>query len=182
MRRILSLGKNEEFPEPGIERYGLLEEIMQFAESPGFFVSRVSRLGLGALAHPFATSISKRREVKALAKHLEGHDAFCVQESRGSWVHPVKHCRFILRDFWVRTSFGDGNGVIIILVSRNSCPSQGVIGETALCVRRAQRVCIQGDDCQLVIHNIHNPQVQNVINISSIMDSDILPARANPRT
>ena len=92
----------------------------------------------------------------------------------------MKHCRLILRDFWVRTSFGDGFGGIITFISKTSCPSEAAISETVLCVGRAHRICIEGNDCKLVIHNVHNFELQSVGLLCSTMDNDITLARADP--
>ena len=81
-----------------------------------------------------------KRKIKILAKHLRGMDVFCIQESRGSWQHILKHCRLIMRDFWIKASFGEGFGGILTLISKKSCPSEdagreGHAGSVAVALR-----------------------------------------------
>ena len=123
-----------------------------------------------------------KRKVKLLTKHLRGNDVFCIQESRGSWAHLLKHCRLILRDYWAKTSFADGYGGIITFVSKKSCPLEESISDIVLCAGRAHRICISGNDSQLVIYNVHNFELHKLVvdNLCSYMDIDIARAKADP--
>jgi len=109
-------------------------------------------------------------------------DVFCIQESRGSWAHVIKHCRLISRDYWVKASFGEGYGGIITFISKQSCPLEESISESVLFTGRDHRICIRGDDHQLIIHNIHNFDLHGLCwdNLCNTVDADITASKADP--
>jgi len=123
-----------------------------------------------------------KRKIKLLTKHLRGMDVFCVQESRGSWAHVIKHCRLISRDYWVKASFGEGYGGVVTFISKQSCPLEESISETVLFVGRAHRICIRGDDHELIVHNIHNFELHGLCrdNLCNAVDADIRASKADP--
>jgi len=123
-----------------------------------------------------------KRKIKILAKHIRDVDVFCLQESRGSWAHILKHCRLILRDFWVKASFGEGYGGVITFISKKSVPHESSILDTTLAVGRAQRVTIVGDDCKQVIYNVHNFGIQRqaLSALCNAVDTDARESKADP--
>ena len=109
---------------------------------------------------------------------------FCVQESRGNWAHIRKHLRLLLKDFWVFASLGEGYGGILTFVSKKFCPHESAISESVFVTGRAHKLTIKGNDCALVIYNIHNFDLQGVSwdNLCNAVDGDIKQSKDNPLT
>ncbi len=90
-------------------------------------------------------------------------DIFCVQESRGSWAHILKYLRLILRDYWVRASFGNGCGGIITFISKASSPNDSDIVEHVIVAGRAHSVRISSGEFMQVTYNFHNFELNQVV-------------------
>jgi len=116
-----------------------------------------------------------KRKIKILTKHIRGMDVFCVQESRGSCADILKHCRLLARDFWIKASCGERYGGVITFVSKISVPDEAPISDIVIVPGRAIKVVISGNDCGLVIYNVHNFDLQGgpMASLCRAVDADI---------